>query len=246
MELNLIDNKYYDTYTNIFVSNYVKNTFDKFNLLSYITKCDITSQDSEIDFNSIDKNNSDLCINSSFCYIELLYASHLIQGHEYNITSYYIPEDIDIVILKDRIINPNEKYNVYVHLDTSLETILEKSRNLPEDFGFNNSHYYGSEFLIVEGIRYKRFEYNMRNYFFDLKKMSYPKIFVEVVERLFTFEMFKNNQLENNKNYVIDNSNIDYDNNLYNFTQSSHYVQNNEDYNHQYRDLYFLPTILFS
>jgi len=62
----------------------------------------------------------------------------------------------------------------------------------------------------------------MRNYFFDLKKMSYPKIFVEVVERLFNFNDFENNQLENNKNYVIDNSNMDCDNNLYDFAQSRH------------------------
>ncbi len=226
----MISNSYYRDHTNIFLGDKHENTIAELRLVNHILNENFTLNDLYPYFPKLsieyDQNKYPKFSQKSK-YVILLKHNHEhymgLSGVYSNI--YYIPYDLDLVIIKNACSDPDDIYNRFISLECdNIETILKQSREIPKEGCLNDYyHTYGAEVIHIEGKLYKRF--TMPDlYLFDMKKMNYPKIFTEIVCYLFPKRSRFNVDIHNVPKYKMFNPNVfSCDNELYNYIGSPHY-----------------------
>lgn len=171
---NLVDEKYYRR-----VSNIIQCDDDMYNFLSMFYDPSMAP----IFENS---TNKELTPFSSIC---TLIKSNSLEYHiDYDILAYYIPNDVDTIMVVDDPMTPYDvPYYTTLNIETSLETVLEESRKLPNvDNVIYNYHKFGSKSIFINNIWHKRINIDLLGfYIIDDNDPNINNIYEEHLSYLF-------------------------------------------------------------
>ncbi len=227
---SMISNSYYRNHTNILMGDKEENMLTELRLINHIldtnfTLSDISPYYPKLSIKSYGRNYPEHLENLS--YVLLVKYDHNHYNTLNNVYSnvYYIPYDLELLILQETYLDPDTNYNQCISLEyDNIETILKQSREIPkEDCPNNHYHTYGAEVIYIEGTMYKRFVMPS-GYLMDKKKMNYPTLFREFKCNLFwDKKLIKHEKNTLDKYKTLSEEVFSCDNKLYNYIDSPHY-----------------------
>ncbi len=227
----MISNSYYRDHTNIFLGDEHENTIAELRLVNHILNENFTLSDLRRYYPKLflkyNRNKYPKFSKNSH-YVVLVKYDHNSNSPLNGLCSdiYYIPYDLELLILKETFHDPSTDYNQIISLEyDNIENILKQSQEIPKEISCDNYHIYGSKVIYIEGKMYKRFvmpdDYSM-----DMKKMNYPKIFIEYKCYLFINNSKIDHSIVEPTYKSFDPKVFSYNNELYDYIDSPHY----EDY----------------